>query len=195
MADLDIAQPHFRQHRHLVADRGHGLEEFQRVFHRHVQHIGDALALELHFQRFAVIACALALFAGDIDIRQEVHLDFDQPITAARLAPPALDVEAEAAWLIPARAAFREPCKPIPDVGKSPGVSGWIGTRRAANGGLVNIDHLVEILQPFDLFMLARNNPRAIERPRGGGVERIDCEARFARAADARDASEGPKRD
>src|SRR3546814_3617599 len=37
LPDLDIAKADLRQHRHFVADGGNGLEEFHRVFHRHVQ--------------------------------------------------------------------------------------------------------------------------------------------------------------
>jgi hypothetical protein len=37
-------------------------------------------ALELHLQRLAVVALAVAFLAGDIDIGQEVHLDLDQAV-------------------------------------------------------------------------------------------------------------------
>src|SRR3546814_18603290 len=51
LADLDIAEADLGEHRHLVADGGDGLEEFYRVFDRHVEHVGDRLALERHLQR------------------------------------------------------------------------------------------------------------------------------------------------
>src|SRR3546814_6984681 len=54
------------QHRHLVADRGDGLEEFHRILDRHVEDVGDGLALELHLQRLAIVAGAVADVAGEI---------------------------------------------------------------------------------------------------------------------------------
>src|SRR3546814_10095282 len=73
LPDLDIAKADLRQHRHFVADGGNGLEEFHRVFHRHVQHVGDGHALELYFEGFAIVARAVADVAGDVDVRQEVQ--------------------------------------------------------------------------------------------------------------------------
>jgi hypothetical protein len=97
LADLDIAEADALQRFQLVADRRHGLEEVARLLDRHVEHVGDRLVLELHFQRFAVVALALADVAGDVDVRQEVHLDLDDAVALAGLAAPALDVEREAA--------------------------------------------------------------------------------------------------
>jgi hypothetical protein len=90
----DIAQPHFVEHGHALADRD-GLEELHRVLDRHVEHVGNRVALELHFERFAVVALAAAFLARHVDVGQEVHLDLDQAIALAGFAAPALDVEAE----------------------------------------------------------------------------------------------------
>src|SRR3546814_15702501 len=80
LPDLDIAKADLRQHRHFVADGGNGLEEFHRVFHRHVQHVGDGHALELYFEGFAIVARAVADVAGDIDVRTEVHFDLQHAV-------------------------------------------------------------------------------------------------------------------
>jgi hypothetical protein len=68
-----------------------------RLLDRHVEHVGDRLALEQHLQRLAVVALALAHLAGDVDVGQEVHLDLDDAVALAGLAAAALDVEGEAA--------------------------------------------------------------------------------------------------
>ncbi len=75
----------------------------QRLLDRHLEHVGDGLALEADLERLAVVALAVALLAGDVDVGQEVHLDLDLAVAAADLAAPALDVEAEAAGLVAAR--------------------------------------------------------------------------------------------
>ena len=97
---------------------GDGLEELLRILDRHVEHVGDGVALELHLQRFAVVPLAVAFLAGDVDVGEEVHLDLDQPVALARLAAAALDVEAEAAGLVAARLAFGEAGEPVADLGE-----------------------------------------------------------------------------
>jgi hypothetical protein len=76
---------------------GPRLEELDALLDRHVEHVGDRLALELDLQRLAVVALALADVAGDVDVGQEVHLDLDDAVALAGLAAPALDVEREPA--------------------------------------------------------------------------------------------------
>src|SRR3546814_19347254 len=85
----------FRSHRHLVADGGHGLEEFGGILDRHVEHVGDRMALELHLERLAIVARALADIALDVAVGEEVHLDLDQAVAGARFAAAALDVRSE----------------------------------------------------------------------------------------------------
>ena len=71
-----------------------------RLFDTHVQHIGNRFAFVLHLQRLAVVALALALLALDIDIGEEVHLDLDEAVAFARLAPPAPDIKGEPARFV-----------------------------------------------------------------------------------------------
>jgi hypothetical protein len=123
---------------------GTAVKEALRLFHCHIQHIGNGFALEQHFQRFAVIALALAGFAGDIDIGQKVHLDLQHPIALTGLAPPALDVEGKPPRLIAARLGFGQAREPVADRAKRAGIGGRVGTRGAANRALVNVDHLVQ---------------------------------------------------
>jgi len=74
-----------------------------RIFNRHIKNVGYTLAFKANFQRFAVIACALARLACDINIGQKMHLDLDDAIALTRFAAPAFDVKAEPPRLIPSR--------------------------------------------------------------------------------------------
>src|SRR3546814_1041787 len=76
-----------------------------------------------HLQRLAVVALAVAHVAGDVDIRQEVHLDLQHAVALIGLAPPALDVEGEAPRLVSARLRFRQAGEPVADVGEGAGRS------------------------------------------------------------------------
>src|SRR5206468_2688093 len=187
LPDLDVAEADFLQHLHLVADAGDRLEELARVLDRHVEHVGDAAALELHLQRFAVVAGAVADVAGDVDVGQEVHLDLDQAVALARLAAAALDVEGEAAGLVAARLAFGQAGEPVADLGEGAGVGGGVGARGAADRRLVDVDDLVELLEPGDLAAWAADDAGAVQCSRSAGVERVDGERGLAAAADPGD--------
>ena len=52
---------------------GNGLEKVVGVVHRHGEHVGDAFAAVPNLKRFPVEAFALARFAGDVNVGQEVH--------------------------------------------------------------------------------------------------------------------------
>jgi hypothetical protein len=72
---------------------GTALKNLHRVLDRHVEHVGDGEALELHLERFAVVAFAVAFLARDIDVGEEVHLDLDQAVALALLAAPPLTLK------------------------------------------------------------------------------------------------------
>jgi hypothetical protein len=110
----------------------------------------------MHIQRFAVVALAVADVAGDIDIRQEVHLDLDDAVALAGLATAALDVEGETAGLIAARLCLRQAGKPVADRRKRAGIGGRVGARRAADRRLVDVDDLVDMLETVDPVMRGR---------------------------------------
>ena len=104
---MDVGEADAIERLHLLADGGDGGEEILRLLDGHVEDVGDRLLLELHLQRLAIVALALADVAGDVDVGQEVHLDLDDAVALAGLAAAALDVEREAAGLIAARLRLR----------------------------------------------------------------------------------------
>ncbi len=124
------------------------------------------LALELHLQRLAVVAGAVADVAGDVDVGQEVHLDLDQAVALARLAAAALDVEGEAAGLVAARLGLGQAGEPVADHGEGAGVGRGVGARGAADRRLVDVDHLVELLEPGDALARAAEDAGAVQGAR-----------------------------
>ena len=73
------------------------LKDRQGFLDSHVEDIGDALLLVPDLQGLPIVPSALADLAGHVDVRQEVHLDLDQSVALACLAPSALHVERVAA--------------------------------------------------------------------------------------------------
>src|SRR3954447_23430865 len=100
LAEPHVVEADIVQRLHPALDLRDVGEELERLLDRHVQHVGDRLALEADVERLAVVALAVALLARDVDVGEEVHLDLDLPVAAADLAAPALDVEREAPGLV-----------------------------------------------------------------------------------------------
>src|SRR5262249_55491114 len=109
-----------------------------------------ALALEANFERLAVVALAVALLTGHIHVGQEVHLDLDLTVAATDLAAPALDVEAEAAWLVAARAGLLGLGEEVADHVEQARVRRWVRARCAPDRRLVHGDDLVELVETVD---------------------------------------------
>ena len=195
LPDMDVAEPHPLQRHELVAHRRHGPEELGRLAHRHVEDIGDRLFLEGDLERLAIVALAVAGIAGDINIRQEVHLDLDDAVALAGFAPPTLDVEREAARTIAARLGLGQPGEPVANRREGAGVGGRVGPRRAPDRRLVDVDDLVELLEPLDPVVLRRHFARSHELSRRRLVERVDEQGGFAAARHAGHRREHPERD
>ena len=91
----------------FAGDDWYGVEEFARHFDGHLQDVVDVLAFVMHFEGFAVVAFAVTDIAGNIDVRQKVHLDFDYAVALTGFTATALDVEREAAGAVAAVARLR----------------------------------------------------------------------------------------
>ena len=135
LPEPQVAQADFGQsHADLVNGRG-GAEEHDRLVDRQAQDIGDVEAFVGNLQGLAVIAAPAAGLAGHIDGRQEMHLDLDEAVALAFLAPAALDVEAEPAGAVAPDLGRRELGKQIPDVVEHPRVGGRVAPGGPADGG------------------------------------------------------------
>ena len=157
------------------AMRGWFSKKSQRVVHRQLEHVGDAPPLEAHLERLAVVALALAHLARHVDVGQEVHLDLHEPVALARLAAPALHVEREAARPVAADLRLGQLGEELADRREQPGVRRRVGARRAADRALVDVDDLVDVLEPRDARVRAGDDPGAVEVPRertGAGCPR-----------------------
>ena len=80
----------------------------------------------MDLQRLAVVAFALAHLAGNVNIRQEVHLDLELTVAAAGLAASAAHVEAEAPRVVASRLRVRRGGEQVADVIKEIGICRWV---------------------------------------------------------------------
>jgi hypothetical protein len=76
LAEADIAEADFAQGLELGAYVRDKLEKTASFFDGHAEYIGDTLVFVVDFQCFFAVTSAMADFAFDIDIGQELHFDF-----------------------------------------------------------------------------------------------------------------------
>ena len=68
-------------------------KKFQGLFAGHLQHVGDGLALVMDFQGFAVVALAVADFAGHVNVGQEMHFYLDNAVAGTVSQRPPLTLK------------------------------------------------------------------------------------------------------
>ncbi len=194
LAEPDVVEPDVVQRLQPALDLRDVLEELDRLLDRHVEHVRDRLALEAHLERLAVVALAVALLARHVDVRQEVHLDLDLAVAAAHLAAPALDVEAEPPRLVAARPRLLGAREQVADLVEHARVGGRVGARRAADRRLVDVDDLVDLVEPGDPLVRARPHLGPVQLVGHRLVEHLVDERGLARPRHARDAAEHAER-
>ena len=74
-------------------------QKFHRAVNCHIQHIGNRLPFEAHFQGFPIVAFAMADLTRNIHVGQEVHFNSFITIALAGFATPPTDIEREASRL------------------------------------------------------------------------------------------------
>ena len=171
------------------------LEECGRRFDGHIEHLRDVLAAVGDFQRLFVIAGALAGLAHHLDFRQELQRRRDIAPPATFLAAPALDVEAEARSGIAACRALRRAGKQLSHGIVNAHVGGWVRVRRAADGALVNVDHVVQVLDSVDSEVYAGQHPAVVKHGVQPLVQNFVHQRALARSRHAGDTHQETQRD
>src|SRR5207248_1004225 len=134
------------------------------------------------FERLAIVASAMTHFALDINVRQEVHFDLNQPAALAVFAATSFDIEAETPGVIPTDARGRKLREQFPNWCECPAVSDWIGSRRAPNRTLVNYDSFVDLVDPAQTAKRPRFFLRIVEMTEQCSAQNIVHQSRFAAA-------------
>ena len=178
----------------MPSDRRLIFEKLEPFFDRHVQHLGDVLALEGNVERVAVVTLAFTDLTRDIDVGQEVHFDLDRAVARTGLAAPTLHVERETSWQIPANLGLVGSSEQFPDVIEHAGVGSWIRTRGPADRRLVDCDDFVDVLNAFDLFVKARWHLRAIDALHQARQQDLVDQRLLTRTRDAGDPDKDPER-
>src|SRR5690606_23102448 len=143
-AQAYVRQAHVGQWGRLARGGRPRFELFERLCHREPEYFADIAAAITDFEGFAVVAFAVAYVAGHVHVGQEMHLDLDHAVALAGFAPAALDVEAEAAGVVAARARLGYAGEQFAYGREQARVGGRVAAGGAADGALVDTDDLVE---------------------------------------------------
>ena len=165
---------------------GHRIEKLKRRLNGHVQHLGNVFALVQNFQSFAVVTLAVADIARHIHVGQEVHFHFHHAVALTSLAASAAvrsaDVKAKATGAIAAFARYGYLGHEVAYVREHAGVSSGVAARCTANGRLVNVDDLVKMVEPQNVFVRCGFVVRTVNAARCRGVQSFIHQGGLARA-------------
>src|SRR4051812_8285879 len=130
---MDITKTDLREGETGLVDLWDGAKEIHGFIHRHIENIGNVHAFIGDLERLAIVAAAIARFAGDVDRRKKVHLNRDQPVSLAFLATATFDIKAETARAVSADFGGGQAREKIADMIENAGVSSGIAPRRPTN--------------------------------------------------------------
>jgi hypothetical protein len=119
-----------------------------------------------------------------------VHLDLQLAVALARLAAAAADVEREPARLVAAHLRLGRERVEVADVREEIGVRGRVRPGRPPDRLLVDLDDLVEAVDPVDRVVIAGLDPHLVQPVRERLVDDLVHEGRLARAGHAGDRDE-----
>src|SRR5438552_17775846 len=100
-----------------------------------------------------------------------MHLDLLEPVPRAGFAAAAFDVEGKTARSVAAHLCFRKLRVPGADEIERAGVSGGIRARGAADRALIDVHHLVDVLDTGDGSMRAGLRTLEPQSPRDRGEQ------------------------
>lgn len=109
LPQLDIPQADLLNYLNLIQYLRYVFKEFHSTVYRHIQYVGNGLPLEAHFQRFAVVALAMANLTRNIYIGQEIHLNGFVAVALAGFTTSAAYIERETSRLVSADLASGRP--------------------------------------------------------------------------------------
>ena len=193
LAQAQIAQTDIGQRSQGGHNFGLIIKKFQGLANRQIENIVDILTLIGDLQNRFFEAPALAVGAGDEHIRQKLHLDLFEAIAFAGLTASAIDVKRKIARpeaLGPGRIGGGQQ---FADGVKSLGVGQRIGPRGAADGALVDQNHIIDVADSGNFLMPAGSVLGIAQGALGGFVEDFLGQGGFAGSGYAGQADKQPQ--
>ena len=195
LSQVDIPQAHIYQGLQFGSDAGNELEKFIGLADGHFQHVVDILPFVAHGQGVFLVPFSAAHFARYVDRGQEVHLYHLDAGSLALFASASGYVEGESARFETAHFGVRGVFEEGTDVVENARERSGIGTGRAADGALVYLDELVQVLHPLDALVGQRLVLGAVELLLENGHQRFVHQRTLSRSGKTRHADKASQRE
>src|SRR6266480_639159 len=163
LAQPEITEPYIQHRIQFIRHARNISEKTCRLVHSQIEHVGNVLSFIGDFECLAIVASSMTHFALDIDVRQKMHFDFNQPAALAVFAATAFDIEAETPRVIPTDARGRKLREQFANRCECSAVSDWIGSGRAPNRTLINHNSFVDLVDPPQTTKRSRFFLRIVE--------------------------------
>src|SRR5580658_10270035 len=197
LAEADVAEADLVEDGEFIDDLWVACEEVDRFAHGHVEDVVDVLAFVFDLEDGGLVARAVALLAGELDVGEKLHLDGDRAVAFADVAAATGNVEGEAAGGEALAARVGLCGVELADGVEGLDVGDGVRARGAADGRLVDEHDVVEKVRAAELA-IGVGDVTSIALAKGlqeCTVEDLVHERRFSGAADAGDAAEQAERD
>jgi hypothetical protein len=160
---VDIPESNIGKGAKAFPNLRYGVEELEGFVHGHRKNVGDVLPAKVNFEGLPIVPLPPAEIARDIDIGEKVHLDLHNPVARAGLATTSLHIEGEPPGLVPTHLCLGELGEELPDRREHTGIGGRIRPGSPADRGLIDIDHLIDQIEPLDSVVLEGEDLRPVE--------------------------------
>ena len=120
------------------------------------------MAFPQDFERLPVVAASPTLLAGDVDVGKEVHLYLDGSVALAGIATTAGHVEGKPSRLVAAGLGLGHGSEQRQNPVEELRVGGWVAARSSSNRRLIDVDRLVDLIEPLDPLVQPGQITRAV---------------------------------
>ncbi len=185
LAQTHILQPDRGQRRQSALEILLLAKKFQSFGNGKIQNVGQTLALIADLQHLVPKTFALTLGAGDVHVREKLHLDFFKALAFARLAASALDVEREGTRRIATDPRQFGSRQEPPHRVERLGVGEQVGARRGANGRLIDKNNVGQPVASQNSAARTRDTDRLPALLFEAAIQHVFHQRRLARAGHA----------
>src|SRR5258706_5350165 len=179
---MNVAEAYIDQRLQLLLYLRNIYENGQRVGNRHLEQVGDGVAVVFHCQRLVVVAAAAADFAEHVNIGQKIHFNAALALALAGFAAATGNVEGKASRFVAALTRLGEHGVDIANGREHARVSCGIRSRGAADRRLIDANYFIDVLRAHDRFVLARLFARPIKLASKCAVKNVIDQRGFTRA-------------
>ena len=167
-----------------LQDPGDRIKELAALVDPHFQDVADRPSLEANLEGLAVEPLAAADLARDMKIGKKVHRQPTLAEPPTRLTAAPLGVEAESTGAIASNLGFAGQGEDPADLVINAGRRGGGRARAAANRALIDLDELVDRLEPHDPLSAGAAGTSPLEKAADRAGQHVVDQRALARPAD-----------